>query len=181
MYKRNMYKVVTSRLAETRRFIQVLSGPRQTGKTTLAQQAMAGIKISSHYATADEPALKDRIWIEQQWEVARMRTQSGGRKKKALLVLDEIQKINGWSETVKRLWDEDTANKLPLHVIALGSSALLNQRGLTESLAGRFEVIPVTHWSFAEMQKAFGWNVDEYVFFGGYPGAARLIQETFCS
>ena len=106
-----------------------------------------------------------------------MKTKSGGRKKKALLVLDEIQKINGWSETVKRLWDEDTANKLPLHVIALGSSALLNQRVLTESLAGRFEVIPVTHWSFAEMQKAFGWNVDEYIFFGGYPGAAELIQD----
>lgn len=164
-------------MAESRRFIQVLSGPRQTGKTTLAQQAMAGIKISSHYATADEPALKDRAWIEQQWEVARLKTKSGGRKKKALLVLDEIQKITGWSETVKRLWDEDTANKLPLQVLVLGSSALLVQRGLAESLAGRFEVIPVTHWSFAEMQKAFGRNVDEYIFFGGYPGAAELIQE----
>lgn len=166
-----------SRLAESRRFIQVLSGPRQTGKTTLAQQAMAGIKISSHYATADEPALKDRAWIEQQWEVARLKTKSGGRKKKALLVFDEIQKITGWSETVKRLWDEDTANKLPLQVLVLGSSALLVQRGLAESLAGRFEVIPVTHWSFAEMQKAFGRNVDEYIFFGGYPGAAQRIQE----
>lgn len=164
-------------MAESRRFIQVLSGPRQAGKTTLAQQAMAGIKISSHYATADEPALKDRAWIEQQWEVARLKTKSGGRKKKALLVLDEIQKITGWSETVKRLWDEDTANKLPLQVLVLGSSALLVQRGLAESLAGRFEVIPVTHWSFAEMQKAFGRNVDEYIFFGGYPGAAQRIQE----
>ena len=166
-----------SRLAESRRFIQVLSGPRQTGKTTLAQQAMTDIKIPSHYATADEPALKDRTWIEQQWEVARMKTKSGGRKKKALLVLDEIQKITGWSETVKRLWDEDTAKKLPLRVVVLGSSALLVQRGLTESLAGRFEVIPVTHWSFAEMQKAFGWNVDQYIFFGGYPGAAELIHD----
>ncbi len=177
MYTRNIYKVLKSRLAESRRFIQVLSGPRQTGKTTLAHQTMAGIKISSHYATADEPALKDRTWIEQQWEVARMRTKSGGRKKKALLVLDEIQKITGWSETVKRLWDDDTANKLPLHVIVLGSSALLVQRGLTESLAGRFEIIPVPHWSFAEMQKAFGFTVDEYIFFGGYPGAAELIQD----
>jgi len=177
MYKRNIFKGLMSRLAESRRFIQVLSGPRQTGKTTLAQQAMAGIKISSHYATADEPALKDRTWIEQQWEVARLKTKSGGRKKKALLVLDEIQKITGWSETVKRLWDEDTANKLPLQVLVLGSSALLVQRGLADSLAGRFEVIPVTHWSFAEMQKAFGWNVDQYIFFGGYPSAAELIQE----
>lgn len=177
MYKRNIYKVLISRLAESRRFIQVISGPRQTGKTTLAQQAMAGIKYSSHYATADEPALKDRTWIEQQWEVARMKTESVERKEKAVLVLDEIQKITGWSEAVKRLWDEDTAKKLPLHVIILGSSALLVQRGLTESLAGRFEIIPVTHWSFAEMQKAFGWNVDEYIFFGGYPGAAELIMD----
>ena len=177
MYKRKLYEILMSRLAESRRFIQVLSGPRQTGKTTLAQQAMSAIKIESHYATADEPALKDRSWIEQQWEIARMKTTSGGRKKKALLVLDEIQKISGWSETVKRLWDEDTANKLPMHVVVLGSSALLVQRGLTESLAGRFEVIPVTHWSFAEMKKAFGWNVDEYIFFGGYPGAAELIQD----
>ena len=177
MYKRSIYKVLMSRLGEPRRFIQVLSGPRQAGKTTLAQQVMAGIKIPSHYATADEPALKDRSWIEQQWEVGRMKTQSGAQKKKALLVLDEIQKITGWSETVKRLWDEDTAKKLPLRVIVLGSSALLVQRGLTESLAGRFEVIPVTHWRFSEMQKAFGWNVDEYIFFGGYPGAAELIQD----
>lgn len=177
MYQRNIYKVLMSRLAESRRFIQVLSGPRQTGKTTLAQQAMAGIKIPSQYASADEPALKDRLWIEQQWEIARIKTKTSGKKKKTLLILDEIQKITGWSETVKRLWDEDTANKLPLHVVVLGSSALLVQRGLTESLAGRFEVIPVTHWSFADMQQAFGWNADEYIFFGGYPGAAELIPD----
>ena len=177
MYKRPVYKVLRTRLAEPRRFIQALSGPRQTGKTTLAQQAMNGIPIPNHYATADEPALKDRNWIEQQWEVARLKSRSGGRRKKALLVLDEIQKITGWSETVKRLWDEDTTAAIPLHVIILGSSALLVQHGLTESLAGRFEVIPVTHWSFAEMQKAFGLNVDEYTFFGGYPGAADLIRD----
>ena len=177
MYKRNIYKVLMSRLAESRRFIQVLSGPRQAGKTTLAQQAMASVKIPSHYATADEPALKDHTWLEQQWEIARLKTKTGSRKKKALLILDEIQKITDWSETVKRLWDEDTADKLPLRVIILGSSALLVQRGLTESLAGRFEVIPVTHWSFEEMQKAFGWGVDEYIFYGGYPGAAELIRD----
>jgi len=177
MYKRNIYKVLMSRLAESRRFIQVLSGPRQAGKTTLAQQAMASVKIPSHYATADEPALKDHTWLEQQWEIARLKTKTGSRKKKALLILDEIQKITDWSETVKRLWDEDTADKLPLRVIILGSSALLVQRGLTESLAGRFEVIPVTHWSFEEMQKAFGWGVEEYIFYGGYPGAAELIRD----
>jgi predicted AAA+ superfamily ATPase len=133
--------------------------------------------ITSHYATADEPALKDLSWVEQQWEVARTQVVTGKRKKKSILVLDELQKITGWSETVKRLWDEDSFNGLPLYVIVLGSSPLHLQRGLTESLAGRFEVIPVTHWSFAEMREAFGWNVDQYIFYGGYPGAAELISD----
>jgi predicted AAA+ superfamily ATPase len=177
MFTRPTYIVLRDRLAEPRRFLQVLVGPRQTGKTTLARQLMEGSDIPSHYASADEPTLKDRVWIDQQWEVARAKTRSGGRQHTTLLVLDEIQKIPGWSETVKRLWDEDTASKLPLQVIVLGSSALLVQRGLTESLAGRFEVIPVTHWSFAEMSQAFGWDVEHYIFYGGYPGAAGLIAE----
>ena len=162
------------RLSEPRRFMQVLYGPRQSGKTTLAQQLMADLEIPSHYASADEPTLKDRTWIEQQWEVARFKVES---EESALFVMDEAQKIDGWSETVKRLWDEDTAKGLPLHVMLLGSSPLLVQRGLTESLAGRFEVIPVTHWSFAEMREAFDWSLDEYIFFGGYPGGADLIND----
>ncbi len=174
MFKRSIYRVILQRISEPRRFIQVLSGPRQTGKTTLAHQIMADLKIPNHYATADEPTLKDLIWIEQQWEIARLKVKPG---KTALLVLDEAQKIEGWSETVKRLWDQDTASNLPLHVMLLGSSPLLVQRGFTESLAGRFEVIPITHWSFSEMHKAFGWNVDEYIFYGGYPGAADLIND----
>lgn len=177
MFKRPIYRVLRKRISEPRRFIQVLAGPRQSGKTTLAQQLIESLEIPSHYASADEPALKDRIWIEQQWEAARANTGIGRSKKKALFVLDEAQKIGGWSETVKRLWDEDTAAKLPLHVIVLGSSPLLVQRGLTESLAGRFEVIPVTHWSFAEMRDAFGWDVDRYIYFGGYPGAAELTGD----
>jgi len=154
--------------------MQVLYGPRQTGKTTVAHQVMADLEIPSHYASADEPTLKDRTWIEQQWEIARLKVES---EKKVLFVLDEAQKIAGWSETVKRLWDEDTAKDLPLHVMLLGSSPLLVQRGLTESLAGRFEVIPVTHWSFAEMREAFDWGLDEYIFFGGYPGGAHLVND----
>jgi hypothetical protein len=172
-----MYGVLKERLSQSRRFIQVLAGPRQTGKTTLARQIMAGMKIPGHYASADEPALKDRTWLEQQWEVVRTKVKASDRLKKGLLVLDEIQKIPGWSETVKRLWDEDTANHLPLQVIVLDSSPLLVRRGITESLAGRFEVIPVMHWSFAEMHQAFGWNLEQYVFYGGYPGSADLIDD----
>jgi len=177
MFKRPVYTILRKRLSEPRRFIQVLSGPRQTGKTTLAHQLIEELTIPSHYVSADEPALKDRSWIEQQWEVAR--TKSGSTKKytKAVLILDEVQKITGWSETVKRLWDEDSVAGLPLYIVLLGSSPLLVQHGLTESLAGRFEIIPVTHWSFTEMRDAFGWNVEHYIFYGGYPGAADLISE----
>ncbi len=177
MFKRPVHKTLLRRLSAKRHFIQVLAGPRQTGKTTLARQLMSDIDMASHYASADEPTLKDLSWIEQQWEVARTNALTGGRKKKTLLILDEIQKITNWSEIVKRLWDDDTLNNLPLHVIILGSSQLLLQKGLTESLAGRFEVIPVTHWSFIEMKEAFGWNMDQFVYFGGYPGTAKLIRD----
>ncbi len=176
MFKRPIYKILVKRLFEPRRFIQVLAGPRQTGKTTLARQVATDLDMPSHYITADEPMLKDLSWIEQQWEVARTKAKSD-KKKKALLILDEIQKIPGWSETVKRLWDNDSFYGLNLYVIVLGSSPLLLQRGLTESLAGRFEIIPITHWSFAEMQEAFGWKIDQYIFYGGYPGAAGLIND----
>lgn len=177
MFKRPIYETILKRLSEPRKFIQVLAGPRQTGKTTLARQVMSSLKIAIHYATADEPALKDLSWIEQQWEAARIKARDGKRLKRALLILDEIQKISGWSETVKRLWDEDSFKKMPLQIVILGSSPLLLQRGLTESLAGRFEVIPITHWSYAEMKEAFKWNVEQYIFYGGYPGAAELIHD----
>ena len=125
-------------------------------------------------ASADEPTLRGADWIAQQWETARL---SIADAEGAVLVLDEIQKIPGWSETVKRLWDEDTRAKRPLKAVLLGSAPLLIAQGLTESLAGRFEVLPLSHWSYAEMRAAFGWPVDAYVFYGGYPGAAPLIGE----
>ncbi len=173
MYKRTAYGVLRKRLREKRRFLQVVAGPRQTGKTTLVRQVLEGLAFPHHYVSADEPALKDRSWIEQQWEAARQRL----GKRPGVLVLDEIQKIPGWSETVKRLWDEDTAGRLPLHAVVLGSYPLLVQAGLTESLAGRLEVIPITHWSLSEMRDAFGWGLEQYVYYGGYPGAALLIDD----
>lgn len=177
MFKRSISQVLTGRLHESRRFIQVVAGPRQTGKTTLVRQTLASLRIPSHYASADEPTLRDRVWIEQQWETARLKLAGKDKPKGVVLVLDEIQKISGWSDIVKLLWDQDTAAGLPLHVVILGSAPLLVQKGLSESLAGRFEIISVTHWSFAEMHKAFNWNLDQYIFYGGYPGAASLIED----
>lgn len=175
-YTRPQAAVLSGRLAGQRRFIQVVAGPRQVGKTTLVQQVLDASALPAVYASADEPTLRGRPWIEQQWDAARLATRDASGHR-ATLALDEIQKIPGWSETVKRLWDEDTAGRVPLNVVLLGSAPLLLQRGLTESLAGRFEVIPMTHWSFHEMEQAFGWSLDRYIFFGGYPGAAPLVDE----
>lgn len=166
--------VLAARLAEPRRFIQVVAGPRQVGKSTLVQQVTDALALPVRQASADEPTLRGADWIAQQWEAARL---SIADAEGAVLVLDEIQKIPGWSETVKRLWDEDTRAKRPLKAVLLGSAPLLIAQGLTESLAGRFEVLPLSHWSYAEMRAAFGWSVEAYVFYGGYPGAAPLIGE----
>ncbi|MCE0498976.1 MAG: ATP-binding protein [Methylacidiphilales bacterium] len=173
MIRRGIHDELLKRLKEKRRFLQVLAGPRQVGKTTLVRQVMAAAKMPAHYASADEPALRGRTWLEQQWDLARLKAGEG--KNGALLVLDEIQKIPGWSNVVKLLWDADTHAGVRLKVVLLGSAPLLIQSGLTESLAGRFEVIAVPHWSFPEMREAFGWNLEQYIFYGAYPGAAELI------
>jgi hypothetical protein len=174
-FTRPLLATIVERLGEPRRFIQVLAGPRQVGKTTLAQQALARTGLASHYASADQPTLRDRIWLEQQWEIGRLRARES--RQGALLVLDEIQKIPAWSETVKAWWDEDTARRCPLRVVVLGSAPLLVQRGLADSLAGRFEILRVPHWSYAEMRDCFGWTADQFVFYGGYPGPAPLITQ----
>ena len=153
--------------------MQVLAGPRQTGKTTLARQVTEGHEHPVHFVSADEPALRGRTWLAQQWESARIRA----GEDEAVLVVDEIQKVQGWAETVKRMWDEDTHAGRQVKVVLLGSAPLLLQAGLTESLAGRFETISLPHWSYPEMREAFGWSIDEFVFFGGYPGAAALKDD----
>ncbi|WP_031595907.1 ATP-binding protein [Ferrovum myxofaciens] len=172
-YQRPQFTILSGRLDEPRRFIQVVAGPRQVGKTTLVQQVCEGSGLPVQFASADEPTLRGAEWIAQQWEIARLMQNERG----AVLVLDEVQKVGGWSETVKRLWDEDTHKKRLIKVILLGSAPLLIQRGLSESLAGRFEVLHLPHWSANEMNQAFGWSVQQSIFYGGYPGAASLISD----
>jgi len=172
-FRRPQAAELARRLREPRRHIQVVAGARQVGKTTLVQQVTEDITVPVRFASADEPTLRGADWIAQQWEAARLSAGPSG----AILVLDEVQKAVNWSESVKRLWDEDTRAKRRIKVVLLGSAPLLVQQGLTESLAGRFEVLHLPHWSFAEMQAAFDFSVDQYVYFGGYPGAAPLAGE----
>lgn len=177
MYQRTLYQTLTERLREPRRFIQVLAGPRQVGKTTTVRQVLENLGLPFHYASADEPLLHGRTWIEQQWEIGRLRTKSAEGKNEAILVLDEIQKLTHWSDVVKLCWDMDSAGGVPLKVVLLGSAPLLIQQGLTESLAGRFETVPATHWWYEEMRDAFGWSLEQFIYHGGYPGAAPLIDD----
>lgn len=173
-FRRTQFDAALERVLEPRRFIQVLAGPRQVGKTTLARQVIEASGLASHYASADDAVGFDHAWIRAQWELGRLRARDAGT---ALLVLDEVQKIPRWSDVVKAQWDEDTAAGAPLKVIILGSAPLLVQRGLADSLAGRFEMLRVSHWSFAEMRAAFGFGLERFTFFGGYPGAASLAED----
>jgi uncharacterized protein len=174
MKKRKAFDILLKRLREPRCFIQALIGPRQVGKTTLARQVIDELGKPSHYISADLAALQDTSWLQQQWEVARELAKIYGS---TLLIVDEVQKIPHWSDMVKFLWDQDTLSGLDLSVLILGSSPWLMQKGLSESLAGRFEIIPITHWSFSEMREIFGWSLEHYLYFGGYPGAAPLSDE----
>ena len=176
MYERPYLKPVKSRIEEQRRFIQVILGPRQVGKTTMINQLLSQLSMSYVYESADAISATNPAWLMQVWETARLKMKAS-EASEYLLVIDEIQKIDNWSEAVKQQWDRDTREKVNIKVILLGSSRLLLQKGLTESLAGRFETFYLGHWSFGEMETAFGWSVEQYIYFGGYPGSALLIND----
>ncbi len=176
MFQRSHYQVLAERLQEQRRFIQVIVGPRQVGKTTMVKQVASQLKVPYLFVSADDVALGNRIWLQQQWELARLKLKQENAAE-FVLMIDEIQKIDQWSETIKRLWEEDTQLQVNIKLVLLGSSRLLIQNGLTESLMGRFEVIYMGHWSFSEMQSSFDFSLEDFIWFGGYPGSAALIKE----
>jgi predicted AAA+ superfamily ATPase len=159
-----------------RRFIQVIAGPRQVGKTTLVQQLLNEELFFSRFYSADGAGATDSVWLDSNWDNFRTELRLN-KAKEGVMVIDEIQKISGWSETVKKNWDEDSRKKIPIKLIILGSSRLLLQEGLSESLLGRYELNYLGHWSLTEMEGAFGLSMEEYVWFGGFPGSAALIRE----
>ena len=203
-YERAQKVPLIARLNETPTRLIIVTGPRQTGKTTLVQQVLDQMERPSRYLAVDEPepailppsgpsgvestaliSIEEPVstfgderntrWLVRQWELARI--EAGRSERGFVLVFDEIQKISNWSETVKGLWDADRRYGRRLHVVLLGSAPLLMQRGMSESLAGRYETLRLTHWSFAEVSEAFDFDLSSYVYFGGYPGAATLIRD----
>jgi predicted AAA+ superfamily ATPase len=176
MFERPVLQQIIKRTNEPRRFIQVLVGPRQVGKTTLIKQLLKKLILPHYFVTADDLYTADTTWIRREWGNARLQARQTPDKD-FLFIIDEVQKASNWSETIKKEWDADSFSDTNIKIILLGSSRLLIQQGLTESLAGRYELLNVTHWSFDEMRDAFGWNLDQYIYFGGYPGSAPLISD----
>ncbi len=192
-FQRIQVKTLMDRLDEAPHQIIALFGPRQTGKTTIVRQALRQIDLESRYLSVDEPdSFENRVhsdivastfpfrqergteWLVRNWEDARQEAERFQRG--FVLAIDEIQKVPNWSDTVKGLWDADRARNCPLHVVILGSAPLLMQSGLSESLAGRFEPIGVSHWSFSETAEAFDFDLAKFLYFGGYPGSARFAR-----
>ena len=172
-FERSIVARIASRVSEPRRYIQIVVGPRQTGKTTAVRQALAKLAIP-HLFTEATKHESDADWLRANWYRAR---QLADGDDPALLVIDEIQYVRNWSAVVKTLWDEDSAQGLLLKVLLTGSSSTLIQEGLRESLMGRFELIESTHWTLDECSRAFGYSLDDFLLYGGYPGAAPLIDE----
>lgn len=175
MIVRKQLSVLQTRLAEPRRFIQVLAGPRQVGKTTLIKQLVKEAQVPITFVSADSVEPSQTTWISDQWRMVRIIMQTQ-HQSEHVLIIDEVHKIDRWSEVVKKEWDADTFNDVNIKVVLLGSSRLLLKDGLTESLMGRFELIRMPHWDFQEMREAFDFSVEQYIYFGGFPGAASLIN-----
>lgn len=176
MYQRRHLNILKSRMAEPRRRMQIVMGPRQVGKSTLVGQFTEGVSVPFDFFAADGVNRFDSSWIPNKWQQVRMRMDIHSEQEH-ILIIDEVQKIRGWSEQVKKEWDEDSRSHRNLKVILLGSSRLLLQKGLEESLEGRFETIKMGYWDWQEMHEAFGFSMDEYVYFGGFPGLAPDIQD----
>ncbi len=176
MYKRTEYQVIKSRLEEQRRFIQVVMGARQIGKSTVVKQVLKELNAPFQLFSADNVPATNSAWISNCWAAVRSLKESNGWES-IILVIDEIQKIANWSEVVKKEWDDDTFHDRNIKVLLLGSSRVLLEKGLSESLAGRFEEIRMSHWNYQEMKDCFGFSLDQYLFYGSYPGAASLIDD----
>lgn len=197
-YERAHVQNLIDRLNHAATHLIYVTGPRQSGKTTIVLQALRRLDRPSIYlpidnpqaATVQDPAggtarplppdtfpgqsgSPDAQWLMRVWDAARV--VAAGSPRGAVLALDEIQKINDWTATVKGLWDADRREENQLRAVLLGSAPLLMQQGLTDSMTGRFQTLQVSHWSFSEMSEAFDFDLQMYVYFGGYPGTAVFI------
>jgi len=173
MIQRPYFQTIMTRVKEPRKFIQIIEGPRQVGKSTLIKQILQTVDMPYLHFSADNIPASRNYWISDCWIAARTKIESE-KLNELLLVIDEIQKLQNWAEVVKKEWDQDTFYDINIKVVLLGSSRIRLEKGLSESLKGRFEVIKMPNWSYKELKDAFGFSIEEYIYFGAYPGAADL-------
>ena len=178
-FVRSQTRMLMGRLAEPPRLIQIVAGPRQVGKTTALAQAVRAFRgrgFASVSVSADALAAPPRDWISEQWARANRIAKSG---RPVILAFDELQKIPGWSETVKLEFDRNQRRRRGARprVVLTGSSALMVEKGLTESLAGRFELIRFPHWNLDEEMRAFRRRPDDFLGLGGYPRLAEFKSD----
>lgn len=166
--KLDLLEILNQRMKEAKPLIQIIQGPRQVGKTTLLQQFfdLNNKKTPIHFVSGDE--IVSPTWIKEQWQLA--------SDSKKILIIDEVQKIPNWSETIKKLWDSDKTKKKYLKCILTGSSSLNLQKGMSESLTGRFELVNIYHWNYKQSYQLSGISLDNYLKFGGYPGSYKFIK-----
>ena len=162
-------KIIKLRMDETSPLLQIIQGPRQVGKTTALQQYYDSNhkRTPIHFVSGD--VISSALWIQEQWQIA--------RDAEKILIIDEIQKIPNWSEMIKKLWDEDKRKRLKPKCILTGSSSLSLQKGLSESLTGRFESISANHWSYQQSNQLHIMDLDEYLIYGGYPKSYSFMKD----
>lgn len=175
MTQRAYFKIIKKWIEEPRRSIKALYGPRQVGKTAMVKEALASSSIPWMYVCAEDLEVADGLWLRKLWEEIRQKAKESDRKE-AVIVIDEVQRVDSWNETVKREWETDTFNKTNVKAILISSASHLIQKGLTESLVGKFESMLIPHWSYREMKEEFGWSPEEYMWFGGYPGGIKFME-----
>lgn len=176
MIQRKQYQLLISRLQEPRKCIQVIQGPRQVGKSTMVKQVLKDISMPWLHFSTDNVPTSGNTFISDCWQIARTKMQTE-HLSELLLVIDEVQRLSRWSDAVKKEWDEDTFNDVNIKVVLLGSSRVMLERGLADSLMGRFETIRMGNWTLQEMQDAFGMTLEQYIYYGGYPGAYAYIND----
>ncbi len=169
--ERLFVNTLSERFKDSAPLIHVVLGPRQVGKTTGILQFLETYRGEHHYISADAVLTAGHDWVLQQWQTALLKGHH------ALLVIDEIQKISNWAEIIKKLWDDQKLKQTQIKLLLSGSSSLSLQRGMTESLAGRLEVIYVPHWDYHESNQLRALSLEDYLRYGGYPKSYDFLED----
>lgn len=71
MYKRAEYQIIKNRLEEPRKFIQVVMGARQIGKSTVVKQVLKDLDVPYLFYSADNVPASNAAWVSDCWEAVR--------------------------------------------------------------------------------------------------------------